>query len=574
MTDALYLVLNEPFPSKPQSRETICLVAPISAAKTPQLVVAAAISPPPRQGQVLNLSFKDARNSEVDWHVVDVDPTHCSKVQEFYQRQHGTLVTKSDWSEPGLQRFYSLDLLVSLTGQDQRMLLELLEKQPHVLLFQEFKELPCLSYEQYSEACRLFGTEAAPSELVQEAQYYMRSLEHYYFHNIRLTHDTFTGACSDAALELLESVGVSIDEYGEYSWALSQSYERELSTQLHRFTTGTSRVNTYIFRRASESYWGTERDVADCFCQRMVVLGTGAAPSYRVDLEIEQIIEWAQQRGTYIDLSAGHLMHRVQELCLSASYLFLHNAHLISVPALVGLLKLLPDSLDGLVLYYDCGYSNPTVRYLDSFADANMVVAEWRSDDPDNTAYRLMTPAYWLGRLNARTLVNGYSFASPVSWMSPDHLATFLQFYWRVRSEAVILTSHARDEQQLESLIANERAAGRLTGAESELEPGELLTLGEDLFGGVLQYSFTTYDGQAIAATQLTDSSELQLPQYYASSEAMRLRVLSLGQCKFRPKYVFFYTTQALDQTTLYKVAWHAREAVFLNCGVELLSVT
>jgi hypothetical protein len=567
MTDTLYLVLNGPFSLKPQSHEMICLVAPIVPTKAPRLITTAHKTHVPQKGQVLDLRFKDEPSSIAKWRVVEFDPQQSHRVQEFYHTKHGTLVTKNDWSEPVLQRFYQLEQLVELTSQDQRVLYGLLKRQPHVLLFQDFKSLPRLTYQQYEAVCKYFDiTTPFSSEVVTNAQHCLVKLESFYMHNVAISRQVIEETnITTAALDLLESTGLAHDKYGEYSWELTQRFESALREQLARFSTGHSIMNTYIYTRAEKSF---RQEVTDCFHSRLVVLGTGPVPACRVDMELESIIRWAKENGTYIDFSRGYLIHTIQARCTAGCYyLFLHNVHLISIPALVGLLRLLPDTIDGLVLYYDCNYRSQITRFLNDFAKTQQVSVEWQCKSPESGLMTIAT------QLNLNTLYNGYSFAVPISWMSPAYRQRFIEFYWKVRSEAVLLVTTTKDFNQLTESIEVEFAVGRLEYNDPDLntmEFGEPITQTDDIFGGLLYYQW--HQNASACAASVAAEPDL-LARNYNYTELWRMRVAYVGQCKYRPKYVFYYTTVPLKRDTLYKLVSHAGSNVFINSDLELLQL-
>jgi len=555
-TESLYLVLNEPYAVKP-SQELVCLVASVKAPDKPKLVAARSDTHiGVQKGQVVDLSFE---GSLVHYTVVDFDPVQTSRVQEFYNRQHSTLTSKNDWSEPDLQRFYSLEQLVGLTSQEQETLRGLLSRQPHVLLFQKFKSLECLSYETYEAVCACFDRTPTPYEAVVAAQNNLACLDYLYAENVRVTPIAVSGELDPCGMELLEQVGLVCNPSGVYSWPYSERVEDALETQLKRLSTGESCVNNYLRRSAAQSSWSTERDVADAFASRMVVLSTGAAPSYRIDLEIEYIIGWAKERGAYIDFSQSHTSLAVQTICENCNYLFLHNVHLVSPVALLGLLQLLPDSFDGLVLYYDCHYLSQTARLLDRYSESFSVSVAWvprTAAEYTDTAYGVQTAAYWRGDLNQKTLRSGYSFDFPVTWETENGRDRLLSFFESVQSEAVILVSNLQDWNTLYPLLY----------PAPTYAPNEPLRQNSESFGGRLNYCYHHAEGVVAA------SHKGAAVRFYDEHDMHRASLQLLGQEKARYKYVFYYNSLGgFDDIALYRLVWHALDNLFLCCNLDIL---
>lgn len=522
----------------------ICLVAPIAADKAPRLISTGHNAP--LKGQVLDLTFKDSVTGSVDWQVVKFDDAHSRRLQEFYHSQHGTLVRKSDWSEPVLQRFYRLDQLVALTSQDQRVLCDLLKQQPHILIFQAFKSLPRLSYSQYIAACRSFGvTEFYEAGVVADAQRHLQDLEYLYMQNAALPRGILDGVCNPAALELLARVGLSQDAAGDYCWDLTRQYETVLRERLSSFARGP--VLDYTCTRTAA--W-----------PRLVLLGTAYATG---DGGLETILRVASEHGAYLDFSRGYTIHAVQAKCAGAEQLCLCSVHLISIPALVGLLNALHDSLTGLTLCYDYRYASRTTRFLNDLTG----VTRRAEEQP-----RLVGLLPLVDVFDAKTLPAGYSFQEPVSWMAPSHVGLFLQFFWTVRRDAVVLVDNAADFVWLNAKFVSEQKEHRLPGSLHsdlrQLESGEMVMMLDDLFGGVLRYE-RQVDARVCSATAMAEPE--QPAMHYTYDSLWRMRVLYLGQCKHRPKYVFFYTTSPLTQTVVYRLLAHTGANLLLSCELALL---
>ena len=539
------MVLSIPFSSKHCSG-LVCLVAPIASPKTPHLISARhRDSASPRKGQVLELDFRNEGKQGLDYRVVDFNPHQTDQIREFYNRKHTELVAKEDWSVPQLQQFYSLDRLVKLTSQDQETLYHLLSQQPHILLFQNFKSLPCLTYELYEAACQHHCIEPEPRDLVVKAQARLDVLCWLYMQNVSITPSN--QQLSPPTAELLERTGLRTDEYGEYSWPYTQRVESKLNELLRGLFTRQSFVNSY-----------PRTPDAECVSQLVVLMS--ASPNdvdYRSTAGIEPILQAAQENCTYVDLSRAYLSQDIQELCDCCVYLFLHNVHLISPGALLGLLQNLPPTAISLALHYDCNYRSQTSRLLNRFA-GNLPTFRARLTMSANTQHAdsIIATPHWPDCVNRTLLRDGYSFNFPVTWMSESCLRRFIDLFKRVRDTAVLLTIGRIDYEILSDIL--------MGGPTS----GDSLRVKSDPFGGLVSYTHSHTEGVIGATPCATHTSDTR---FYQLSDMQSASVQYLGQCKARPKYVFCYTTVPLDCRDLYKLATHAGENLLLSCAADLL---